>query len=107
MAKTITINFEDKEYVLEYNRETIMALERQGFNIGDFGTKPVSNVFTLFQGAFKKNHASVPSNKILNMFKYIDNIEGLGKELAEMYSEALDTLRDGEDSKKVNWAKNW
>ena len=36
MAKTITINFEDKEYVLEYNRETIMALERQGFNIGDF-----------------------------------------------------------------------
>ena len=41
------------------------------------------------------------------MFKYIDNIEGLGKELAEMYSEALDTLSDGEDSKKVNWAKNW
>ena len=36
MAKTITLNFDDKEYVLEFNRETIMALERQGFNINEF-----------------------------------------------------------------------
>ena len=107
MAKTITLNFDDKEYVLEFNRETIMTLERQGFNINEFGNKPITNVFTLFQGAFKKNHASVPSNKILTMFKYIDNVEGLGRELAEMYSEALDSLEDGDDSKKVKWEKSW
>ena len=41
------------------------------------------------------------------MFKYIDNVEGLGRELAEMYSEALDSLEDGDDSKKVKWEKSW
>ena len=55
--KAITLKDENgKEYVLEFSKNSIMHMERQGFNIDDFDKKPVLMTTMLVQGAFIKNH---------------------------------------------------
>ena len=42
MAKTITLEYEDKEYVLEFSRDSITAMERSGFDLAKVNSKPLS-----------------------------------------------------------------
>ena len=106
MAKTITLEYEDKEYTLEFSRESITAMERSGFDLAKVNSKPLSVVKELFAGAFKKNHATVSSRKIDEIYKCIGDLDVLLDRLVDMYNEALVSL-DDEDSKKVQWTPSW
>ena len=97
MAKTIVIRYEEKEYTLEFNRETILMLEKQGFDASKISSKPMSVIHDLFVGAFKKNHSSMSKYKIEEIYKAIP---------VDMHNEAIDSLQDDE-SKKVEWTTNW
>ena len=103
MAKTIVIRYEEKEYTLEFNRETILMLEKQGFDASKIS---MSVIHDLFVGAFKKNHSSMSKYKIEEIYKAIPDLSGLAEALVDMHNEAIDSLQDDE-SKKVEWTTNW
>ena len=106
MAKTITLAYEDKEYILEFSRETITMMEKSGFDLGKINNKPLSVIKDLFAGSFKKNHSSVTSRKIDEIYKCVGDLDGITERLVEMYNEAITSLED-EDSKKVQWTASW
>lgn len=91
--KAITLKDENgKEYTLEYSKNSIMHMERQGFNMDEFDAKPVLMATMLVQGAFIKNHSNVKYDKIEKIYKSLSNKEGFLKKLVEMYNEQADEL---------------
>ena len=52
----LTIN--DKEYILEYNRDSIKWLEAVGFDIEEMTKKPITCREILWQSLFVKNYAN-------------------------------------------------
>lgn len=109
MAKTITIQSNDKEYTLEFTRESVKEMERRGFLIDDIADKPLTVLPALFAGAFLAHHRFVKEKEILAIFEKMPNKQELVGKLAEMYSEPLETLmEDPEDSAgNPTWGASW
>lgn len=109
MSKKIEFEYGDKEYTMEYTRETIQTMERRGFVVGDLKDKPITTLPELFAGAFMSHHPRMKPVLLDEIFsKFKDKTALLGA-LAEMYNEPLEELMDEpeEDSKNVTWEKNW
>lgn len=95
MAKQIVFTHNKKEYTLEYTRETVKQMEREGFVGADILSKPMSTLPKLFSGAFKANHRyDVKQKQIDEMFDLFTNKAALVEKLAEMYAEPMETLMD-------------
>lgn len=97
MAKQINFEYEEKEYTLEYTRESIKQMEREGFVASDIVNKPMNTLPKLFAGAFKAHHRfDTKQKKIDEIFELFKNKQALIEKLAEMYSEPMETLMDDE-----------
>ena len=48
----IVLTHEKKEYVMEYNRQSVKMMEGQGFVLDEITSKPMTMIPLLFQGAF-------------------------------------------------------
>ncbi len=96
MAKQITFAHSGKEYTLEYTRESIKQMEREGFVSGDVINKPMNTLPRLFAGAFKAHHRydGTKQKDIDAMFDLFTNKAALLEKLAEMYSEPMEALMD-------------
>ena len=95
MSKQITFEHEGKEYTLEFTRESIKQMEREGFVAGDVVNKPMNTLPKLFAGAFKAHHRfDTKQKKIDEIFELFTNKQALVEKLAEMYAEPLETLMD-------------
>lgn len=95
MAKQITFEHNGKEYTLEYNRESIKQMEREGFVSNDVLTKPMLTLPKLFAGAFKAHHKFDTKQKDIEaMFDLFTNKQALLAKLAEMYNEPMEALMD-------------
>ena len=98
MGKQITFEYKDKEYTLEYTRETVKQMEREGFVAGDILTKPMLTLPKLFAGAFKAHHRfDVKQKQIDEIFELFKNKQALVEKLAEMYAEPMETLLDNDN----------
>lgn len=102
------IEFEDngKKYVLEYNREAIEVMERQGFSASEMTTKPMTMLPLAFQGLFYKNHKDVRKSFIDECYNRFSNKKELIEVIAEMISETYNTLTSDttEDEKgNLDW----
>ena len=95
MSKQINFEYNKKEYTLEYTRETVKQMEREGFVAGDILTKPMLTLPKLFAGAFKAHHKyDVKQKQIDEIFELFKNKQALIEKLAEMYAEPIETLMD-------------
>lgn len=105
MSKKIEFDYEDKKYVLEYNREAIKIIENQGFDLNEFANKPMTMVDLAFKGSFIKNHRNEKNAKVEEIYSQMGNKEELAKHLLEMIQETYDTLfEESEDkSKNIGW----
>ena len=99
----IVLNHEDKEYVLEYNRQSVKMMEGQGFVLDELVSKPMTMIPLLFSGAFIKNCKGTKRNVIDEIFKGISDKNELLEALMEMYTETLSTLTDSTDEGNVTW----
>lgn len=107
MATTISFNYEDKRYVLEYDRRTVIELENKGFNPSKVDEQPTKSIFMLWTGAFEKHHSNVSIAKREEILAALGNKEELFQTLVQMYIEPAQMLSDsGEDGKKVKWELN-
>ena len=100
----INLTYEKKEYVLEYNRQSVKTMESQGFVLEDLTAKPMTMIPLLFQGAFIKNHRGIKRNLMDEIFEEIGDKTALMEALMEMYAETLTSLTDGNGEGNATWA---
>lgn len=107
--KQITIKHEDKQYTLEYTRNSVKKMEQAGFIIQDIQSKPGTLVPMLFEGAFLSKHRYVKKEVLDEIFNNLENKEDFIAVLAEMYQDTLLTIISNTDEEQGNlkWEKNW
>ena len=99
----ITLTHKNKEFVLEYNRQSVRMMEGQGFAINELSSKPMTMIPLLFQGAFIKNCKGVKRAVIDEIYDGIGNKGELMNVLIEMYAETLSSLTDDNEEGNVTW----
>ena len=111
MGKKLNFEYKDKEYTLEYTRESVKQMEREGFVAGDILSKPMLTLPKLFAGAFKAHHKyDTKQKQIDEMFELFSNKQALVEKLAEMYAEPMTTLMDNEgvdEGNAIAWEANF
>ena len=109
MRKQLRFTYQDKEYVLEYTRRTVEAMEKKGFVASDIETKPVTVLPALFAGAFLANHRYVKQEVIDEIYSKMTNKQELIGKLAEMYNEPIMALVDEPEESEGNldWTASW
>ena len=99
MNKQIIFEFEGKEYTLEFTRESIKQMEREGFVLEDVAKKPMLTLPVFFAGAFKAHHRfDTKQKKIDEIFEKFSNKQALFSKLLDMYQEPMETLIDNENN---------
>ena len=100
----INLTYAKKDYILEYNRQSVKTMESQGFVLEDLTAKPMTMIPLLFQGAFIKNHRGIKRNLMDDIFEEIGDKTALMEALMEMYAETLTSLTDGNGEGNATWA---
>lgn len=106
MNKQIKFSYKGKDYTLEYNRETVAVIERQGFSINELSTKPMSMLPLAFEGLFLKNHKFEKKTIIDEIYDNFKDKDKLIQTIAEMLSETYSELSGGEEGKEqgnIDW----
>lgn len=112
MATKITVSYKEKDYVLEFSRDTAKQLEAQGFVLEQLGDKPATMIPMLVYYAFAKNNRGIKRALVEEIFKNLtkkvgkDGEEGFIQILSEMYAETVSSLMD-EDSVDEGNAAVW
>lgn len=101
MAKTITVEYEGKAYTLQYTRESIETMEKQGFRISELADKPMTVLPALFEGAFIAHHRFVKKDIVRGMFAMFSNKQDLIQRLAVMYNEPIEAMLDEPEEGKT------
>lgn len=107
MSNTITLTYNDEKYTLEFSRKMVENMERQGFDIQNIESAPLSAISTLIYSAFKKNHAQLRAEKIDEIWKEQGDKTGLIEALSELYAKPITELFDDDESKNATWTKSW
>ena len=110
MAKKLEFNYQGKDYTLEYTRESVKQMEREGFVANDIVTRPMLTLPKLFSGAFKAHHKyDVKQKQIDAMFDLFKNKDALIEKLAEMYHEPFEALMDdsSDEGNAIAWETNF
>ena len=100
----INLTYDKKEYILEFNRQSVKTMESQGFVLEELTAKPMTMIPLLFQGAFIKNHRGIKRNLMDEIFEEIGDKTALMEALMEMYAETLSTLTEGSGEGNATWA---
>ena len=100
MAKQIKLNYNGKEFTLEFNRNAVRAMEENGFSLDM--DKPYSTVTQLFAGAFRMHHRAISADLVREIWDAQNRKEDLLVALCEMYNEPIAALMDEEEDEAEN-----
>ena len=90
-------NENEREYTLEFNRESIKFAESRGFKLQDVDDFPMSKVPEFFWYAFRMHHPSVSLNQAEKMLEKLGGLnEPLAKRLGELWAVPFQTLNGDE-----------
>ena len=109
MATTITVNYKNEEYVLEFSRNSAKTMEQQGFVLDQISEKPMTMIPLLVYGAFMKNNKGIKRSLVDEIYEHITDKVGDGENgfiqvLLEMYAETVNVLTDGSSTDEGNTA---
>lgn len=111
MGKQLNFEYKGKDYTLEYTRESVKQMEREGFIAEDISKKPMLTLPKLFAGAFKAHHKfDTKQKQIDEIFELFTNKQALVEKLAEMYIEPMETLMDNDsvdEGNAIAWEANF
>lgn len=107
MATKICFTHEGRDYCLEYTKETVKDMERQGFVASKVLDAPMSMLPELFAGAFRANHKYTNRKIINDIFEKMTDKRALVDTLSQMYAEPISALmEDSEDEGNgIAWTK--
>lgn len=106
MSKKIEFEYEGTKYCLEYNRDAIKIMEKQGFDLNNFMAQPMSSVDLAFEGAFLKNHRNIRAAKVKEIYDGLGHKRELANELLDMISETYNSLFEDDEEKlgkNIEW----
>ena len=106
MNKKIEFEKDGQKYVLEYTRESVALMEKQGFEVDELIKKPMLMLPLAFQGLFYKNHRRVNRQFIDEIYDGFKDKDKLLNTIAEMLEECYTSLTDnteGEDKGNIDW----
>ena len=105
MSKRIEFKYQGTDYCLEYNRDAVKIMEKQGFQFDEFMKQPMTMGDLAFQGAFIKNHKNTKIQTINEIFDSLNDKSKLTATLLEMIQETYEDLySDNKDeSKNTEW----
>ena len=107
MNKKIEFSYEDKDYCLEYDRDSVNYIEARGFDVNAIAKSPVTMVELMFEGAFIKNHKTIKRDKIERIYQSLNNKGELMNQLIEMISETYNSMFDTDEEEGDSKNKNW
>lgn len=102
MNKKIEFDYNGTHYTLEYNRNSVALIEKQGFCVDELGKKPMLMLPMAFEGLFYKNHKTVSRETIEAIYNKMENKEQLMKTIAEMLNETYTSLQSEPTEKEGN-----
>lgn len=104
MNTKIEFDKDNEHYVLEYSRESIALMEKQGFSISELTTKPMIMLPLAFEGLFYKNHRKVTKKFVDDIYEQFKNKDKLMETIGIMLEESYSSLTDEGDSKgNIEW----
>lgn len=98
----IKYKYEDKEYLLEFDRASVEFLEKSGFNFEEYTKKIATMQPLVFRAAFLKHHKFDKGLNYDKMWEAVGNKKGLINALIEMVAETYQTII-GSDEGNENW----
>lgn len=90
----LKVEYKGKRYELGFTRNTVSALERQGFVITEVSDKPMTMLPMLWQGSFAAYNKGVKRSLMDEIYEHLPNKEGIIEALTELYVEPLNALTD-------------
>ena len=106
MNKKIEFEKNGQKYVLEYTRESVALMEKQGFAVSELTTRPMLMLPLAFQGLFYKNHRNVNKAFVDEVYDNFKDKEKLLQTIAEMLDECYSSLTDSnkeKDEGNIDW----
>ncbi len=98
----LKIAYNGKQYELGFTRNTVVALERNGFNISEISSKPMTMLPMFWEGAFMAYNKGIKRSLMDEIYQNIRDKQGLIGALTELYAETLNTLTDEPQDEKGN-----
>lgn len=99
MNTKIEFDKDNEHYVLEYSRESIALMEKQGFSVSELTTKPMIMLPLAFEGLFYKNHRKVTKKFVDEIYEQFKNKDKLMETIGIMLEESYSSLTDEGNSK--------
>ena len=99
----IKLKANGKEYILEYDRETITYIEKMGFSLEKYSSQPMTMYPLLFKGAFYKHHKFLKEQEKEELYNNIRNRSKLMNTLVEMVGEAYEELVKDNEEGNADW----
>lgn len=98
--RKVELNINNKDYILELNRDAIKWLEANRFSIEDFTNKPITYYDMLWTCLFIKNHKEVNPNLAMKLLETYEQEKGtkmvakVVKFAIEEYTAFMNALAD-------------
>lgn len=96
----LKVEYNGNKYELGFTRNSVVMLERNGFNLDELGNKPMTMLPMFWQGAFAAYNKNVKRSLMDEIYENISDKQGLIAALVELYAETLNTLTDDPDEDK-------
>lgn len=93
--RKIEIKINDKDYLLEMNRNSIKWLENHGFSIADFEKKPITYFDLIWSSLFITNHKDISEEETINLLEQYEkenNVTEVIKFAIEEYTSFMNAL---------------
>lgn len=99
----ITFTFDDKDYTLEFDRDSANRTAMGGLDVSKLsGEQILTGPKMIFEGALYKHHGRLSKRKVEEIFESFDEKAELIGALTEMYAQAVESVySDG--SGKTQW----
>ena len=93
-TKSILLEFEGKDYTLQYTRRVVEGMERRGFRINELVDCPATQIPLLVHGAFQMHHKHVQPEKAMKIYNTLPNRDEFLGKLVELYQEPIRSLME-------------
>lgn len=94
----------EAKYTLEFSRKTVAMAERQGFQLDQLSSFPLTGCQNLFHHAFAMHHGGIDKRKTDELFDELGGIEakGLMERLLELYNSAMRSTKIDDNGEVKN-----
>ena len=105
--KTIAINYEGKQYKLEYTREAVKQFENMGYSLNDLSQRVYTVRIPLVFCGLKANHPTMSVKKAEEIYNSLNNREKFMEALIDMIAETYTELTGDNEQGNATWEANW